>query len=179
MEHNMITLSQLKHGVLRRFIPAAAWFYFAVLVALSFATPGEVGLAQAVTALVEIASLAAGYTAILLTLRPRLHEDAEVHGSRSTLAGVLAPTLIGIFAVYSQGSAMTGIAVLSACAGVVIGLLLFLPWIQRPQAPPLGATHPQELSEDEEFLRLLSDGQQHDGIPVKPPGEIRVPKLAA
>jgi hypothetical protein len=124
--------SDLPRAVLARFVPACAALLGAVLFALALAEPGGLRAAALALAAGEVAAMAAGYAAALAGLARRLPPGALRRGGRSVAAAVAAVVGLAGLAGATQGATLAAVAVLSAGAGALAALLVWLPLVRRP-----------------------------------------------
>ena len=124
--------------------------------------PGAVGLLSAVLAydvargapflgdrvlilLLESFGLVVGYTAAARFLRARLRADAQIHGRRSVIAGIVAAAASywGLMVLENPWHDMSLFFLSIVVAGVVAGiggtLAVFFPWLTARNADSLAA----------------------------------------
>lgn len=124
-------MRDVRQAVLRCFAPACGAVLLLGLVVGVLLLPRMYWSGLGVAAL-ELALLSAGYAGVLALCAPWLPESRRFATARSVLAGLLAPIFMGALGFrVPRPVPSASIAILSVAAGVLIGLLLWLPVLRR------------------------------------------------
>lgn len=111
---------QILRGALLRFLPSSV-----LSLTIVAALVGPFGFTQLAGAVLLSAGLTAGYLGALGVLGRWLYPDAEVHGRRSVVSGLLAP----IAMLIPTALGLTSGLLASPLIGLLLALVMFVAWL--------------------------------------------------